>query len=607
MTNAERTLWTAIGAALATIVAAIAVYLGSGETPAPNATLTALPAEITVGASITRTWASTDATSVTLNGQPVALSGSDQLSPPVGQHTYTLTATGPGGEFQVQATVNVLAQPPPPTGPTLGPGLITFEQIHVHAGETLTILPGTELVRQDVPPAEPEHADGGIVVHGTLIAVRLPNEPPIVIRSANPSGHRGHFMAHAGSTVQLRGVEFRDFGRSRLEPFSTTNPASRYCLHWHEAGDCTGSYAEDCEVHDTVPGYRHGIVAHGVQGLVIRNNRVHHKAGAGIYCEDGTEACLIEDNLCEWIESSDPNPAHDPPRPDERTGLDKGYEGSGIWLRGPLNTVRNNVAKHCSIGYMLWFSHRTLQPIVEFADNEAHDCIDGLQPWDVGRWDSDVTDVESFVTRFKAVNCTKRGVYHYDCSALVYDSLNIQGCPTGWYAGDYMHRKGRFLNPTISGCGIGISPSVRAGDTTITIEGGTLSGNGTDIRVTSLYKSGGGQFVSPRTLMVRGVNLQSPQKLVMVDVQSGNQNWIASDRVFVEDWLGTPSDDFRVYYQQQAADAICPANDPLNGNVGCPVAGLTNAEAWAQHGVAYAGEVAPVDAVTRAGILGLVK
>jgi hypothetical protein len=40
---------------------------------------------------------------------------------------------------------------------------------------------------------------------------------------------------------------------------------------------------------------------------------------------------------------------------------------------------------------------------------------------------------------------------------------------------------------------------------------------------------------------------------------------------------------------------------------GPPVAGLTNAQAWAQYGLATSGEVAPADATQRDLIVGLVE
>jgi hypothetical protein len=82
------------------------------------------------------------------------------------------------------------------------------------------------------------------------------------------------------------------------------------------------------------------------------------------------------------------------------------------------------------------------------------------------------------------------------------------------------------------------------------------------------------------------------------------------DQVFVENYNGTSGDNFQVFYTQQAATFIVPQEIPNTiGSytvTGAPVAGLTNAQAWAQYGIAIAGAVAPADATTMSNINGLV-
>ena len=82
------------------------------------------------------------------------------------------------------------------------------------------------------------------------------------------------------------------------------------------------------------------------------------------------------------------------------------------------------------------------------------------------------------------------------------------------------------------------------------------------------------------------------------------------DQVFVENYDGVSGDDFQVFYTQQAANFVVPQtilnSDGTTRLAGAPVAGLTNAQAWAEYGVAVAGEVAPSDAGTMDNIVGLV-
>lgn len=88
----------------------------------PTVTLQASSGNIQKGESVTLTWSSTDATQ--LNLQPgvgaVAPEGSTKVSP-TESTTYSLTATGPGGNVEAIARVNVAAAPAPPPEPPKTP------------------------------------------------------------------------------------------------------------------------------------------------------------------------------------------------------------------------------------------------------------------------------------------------------------------------------------------------------------------------------------------------------------------------------------------------------------------------------------------------------
>lgn len=91
---------------------------------APVISLTAEPATVEAGQSVTLSWASQDATEVSI--QPgvgkVQASGSTTVSPQ-SSTTYVATATGPGGSKTASARVTVTTPPPtaapPPTKPNV--------------------------------------------------------------------------------------------------------------------------------------------------------------------------------------------------------------------------------------------------------------------------------------------------------------------------------------------------------------------------------------------------------------------------------------------------------------------------------------------------------
>src|SRR5260370_37010254 len=81
----------------------------------PTVTLQASPATVQKGQSVTLTWSSTNATSLSLSPGVgnVTAEGSNRVTPS-DSTTYTITATGPGGTADATARVSVTAPPPPP-------------------------------------------------------------------------------------------------------------------------------------------------------------------------------------------------------------------------------------------------------------------------------------------------------------------------------------------------------------------------------------------------------------------------------------------------------------------------------------------------------------
>jgi len=89
--------------------------------PRPTVTLQAAPTFVVEGQSSQLTWSSTNATKVLLAGETVAPEGSKTVQPSQST-TYSITASGPGGEAatSVRITVNPPARPaetPPPPVP----------------------------------------------------------------------------------------------------------------------------------------------------------------------------------------------------------------------------------------------------------------------------------------------------------------------------------------------------------------------------------------------------------------------------------------------------------------------------------------------------------
>jgi peptidoglycan-associated lipoprotein len=89
----------------------------------PTVTFSASPSSINKGDSATLTWATTDATNVSISPEvgAVTAQGSTKVSP-ADSVTYTITASGPGGSADASARISV-SQPPPPEPKAAGPSV----------------------------------------------------------------------------------------------------------------------------------------------------------------------------------------------------------------------------------------------------------------------------------------------------------------------------------------------------------------------------------------------------------------------------------------------------------------------------------------------------
>ena len=83
------------------------------STAQPTVTLSASPASVNSGETVTLSWSSTDATDADIEPGvgKVAVQGSTPVNP-TSSTTYTITATGPGGSTTASARVTVGAPPP---------------------------------------------------------------------------------------------------------------------------------------------------------------------------------------------------------------------------------------------------------------------------------------------------------------------------------------------------------------------------------------------------------------------------------------------------------------------------------------------------------------
>ena len=193
--------------------------------------------------------------------------------------------------------------------------------------------------------------------------------------ASEDAGFGGHVMIMRGSTAHISGVEFYRMGQR--------GELGRYPLHWHLAGDISGSFIEQSAIHRS---FNRCVTVHGTHNGQVRDVVAYDAYGHCFFLEDGIEqGNVLEGNLGVLIQ-----------KPDSEYALlpsDIDYMGPAVyWITNPSNTVINNVAAG-SEGSGFWVAlpeHPTgpsatdtvwprRMPLTEFSGNVSHsNNVDGL-------------------------------------------------------------------------------------------------------------------------------------------------------------------------------------------------------------------------------------
>ncbi len=161
-----------------------------------------------------------------------------------------------------------------------------------------------------------------------------------------------HIMIMPSSVAHLDGVEIKRAGqRGRVR---------RYPFHWHmlsyrgseNLGDATGQYIQNSTINVSK---NRGIVVHGTNGTLVKNNIVFDVKGHAIFTEDAAERRTVFDgNLVLKVRNPEEQFAI---KKHELSGFRKG--SSGFWISNPDNTtINNHVADSEGEGYWLAFPEK---------------------------------------------------------------------------------------------------------------------------------------------------------------------------------------------------------------------------------------------------------
>jgi cell migration-inducing and hyaluronan-binding protein len=211
-----------------------------------------------------------------------------------------------------------------------------------------------------------ERAEVGLLTRNILIQGDAVSEQ---------AGFGGNLMVHEGAVAHIENSEFYRMGQK--------GALGRYPIHFHRAGDETGSYVKANSIHHS---YNRCITIHGTYNVQVIDNVAYDDIGHCYFLEDGIEhGNVFEGNLGLLTKKPDKGSAVLP--------SDDSYLGPAtFWITNSDNVFKGNVAAG-SAGTGFWIAlpkhpagpsadssiwpRRT--PLAGFSGNVAHSNLqDGL-------------------------------------------------------------------------------------------------------------------------------------------------------------------------------------------------------------------------------------
>lgn len=207
-----------------------------------------------------------------------------------------------------------------------------------------------------------EQAEVGLLNHNILIQGDI---------ESDTNGFGGHVMIMGNGITRIENVEFYRMGQK--------SRTGRYPVHFHRAGDASGSYVKSSSIHNT---YNRCLTIHDTNNVLVEGNVAYNAIGHCYFLEDGAETGnVFERNLGLLTKR--------PKKGEELLASDIESQGPAtFWITNPDNTLRNNAAAG-SEGSGYWYAlpeqptgqtdnvadkniwpRRT--PLKEFTGNVAH-------------------------------------------------------------------------------------------------------------------------------------------------------------------------------------------------------------------------------------------
>lgn len=442
----------------------------------------------------------------------------------------------------------------------------------------------------------------------------------VVIRSENPAGTRGHLMFMSRADVDLRYVEVRDMGRTRMGVLDNTefdasghlvrfgtNQIGRYAIHFHHDFGPKPTPANGYQftlMGNSVDGApKWGITVHNSHYGLVRDNVVYNTRGAGIVTEDGTESFNVFDhNFALRSEGSGdfaPRSGYGGPLPDP------GGEGAGFWFRGPNNYIRNNVAANAdAFGFGLAAGSldlvhvpafkgadtsrdaetltldTTSAPVLQFTNNEAYGAMQAGVAWG---WNGTITNLRVW-------HPSRSGLAGAPTDKLIVDRVTIRGDrsllasqvenPAGVWLSDYAAKTIILRNADVQGMRTGISSpfyqGYRAaepgrGDGSVAVEHGYFR-DYVGVVIATAYAASAEAGAAIKKAVVRDSVFESldvpvdplnPPAAISMNYRMAPNDSEPRAPIVVYNYNAKPGDDFKIYYSLEATGTVAPCHNTM--------------------------------------------
>ena len=458
----------------------------------------------------------------------------------------------------------------------------------------------------------------------------------VEVRSANPSGFRGHVAIVYRGVALVRYAAFIGLGRTlnQLAGSGTGNPKGRYAFHTHHAflgGEFYGNVVDG--IVNNANGARSGIWIHGSHYWNVLWNIATRTAGWAIGMEDGGESNnTFANNFALDVLGS--TGRQDGPI----DNLGEATAGAGLWIKaGFNNVVRDNIVANAAVGYNLFFGR---------ARGNTYPKARGLDPHDAGNFlvidpqgiDFTMTNTEVYSTYEMGEhwevshNCKIDGrvsrttidglkAWHIPDLGLQYPATNmlmknftVINNPaiwdsTGYTLGDYGHRNFKGENWEVQGMNWAFGFSSDSGGGVQKIINSKFYNNRSSIDIPPTYTSGSAAGMPPVRYEIDNVEFISPANSQSSHLSTGNSfTWSIANTQRSDIMLRNAKLDGNlltssIYRPAQHTNFLVPPHIP-GSSLNSPTLGLLNSELFSQFGLAMGGEVAPCSIMMK-GVTGM--